>query len=272
MTATRIPTVGLFRTDKHLYHWNGGPAMVGVTSAIDPSDDKEGLIGWSKREVAACSVRNFDFLQDLIARGGTENAVKWLSRIPDYQRDTAADLGSAVHRLAEAIARGETVTITDEQRPYVDAYRRFLADYDPEFEALEQMVCSLEHMYGGTFDAIARIDGRRTLIDYKTSRTLQPKIALQLAAYASAEFVGKPNDPKQYGRSKLGLDTFDDFAVLHIRPDLYERGYRMVRFDVTRADFYAFLSCIGVMEWRKTAKAKVGESIPLPKIQEEQAA
>jgi hypothetical protein len=268
VSSTRVPTVGLFRTDKHVYYWNAGPPMPGVTHAIDPADDKEGLIRWAKHEVAACSLRNFDFLQDLIARGGEDNAITWLQGIPDFQRDTAADLGSAIHRIAEAISRGTAHEVTEEQREYADAYVRFLVDYDPAFESLEQKVCSLTHSYGGTYDAIARINGKRTLIDYKTSRTLQPKIGLQLAAYAGAEFVGRINDPKQYGVSKFGLDKFDDFAVLHIRPEQYARGYKLIRFGVTSDDYEAFLHALALSKWRQTAKRLIGESIPLPEAAE----
>lgn len=270
MSATLIPEVGLFRDEKHRYYWNGGPPMIGVTTGIDPADDKEGLIGWAKREVAACSLRNFDFLQDLVSRGGIDNAIGWLSRIPDFQRDAAGDIGTRVHILAEQISRGAEVEVPEEQRLFVEAYRRFLVDYEPVFESLEQKVCSLTHQYGGTYDAIASINGRRTIIDYKTSKSLQPKIALQLAAYAGAEFVGRIHDPKQYGRSKLGLDKFDDFAVLHIRPDQYARGYRLVRFGVTQADFDAFLHALALSKWRKTSKALIGESIAAP-VREEAA-
>ena len=245
--------------------------MPGVTKAIDPADDKEGIIRWGKTEVAACAIRNFDFLQELIARGGVENAIKWVAGIPDYQRDTAADLGSAVHRIAEKISRGHAHEVPEEQREFAEGYGRFLRDYQPTYESLEQKVCSLTHQYGGTFDAIARIEGRRTLIDIKTSRTLQPKIALQLAAYAGAEFVGRAGDPKKYGQSRFGLDKFDDFAVLHIRPDQYAKGYRLVRFKVTPDDYDAFLHALALSRWRKTSKNAIGESVPMPEPQEQAA-
>jgi hypothetical protein len=41
-----------------------------------------------------------------------------------YQRDTSANLGSAVHAAAEAIGHGEPLEIDDAVRPFVAAYRR----------------------------------------------------------------------------------------------------------------------------------------------------
>jgi hypothetical protein len=270
-SSTRVPLIGLWHDDRHRYYWMGEGPWPGGSSLTEPADDKEGLIRWAKNEVARCALDNFDFLNELVVRGGRENAMTWVAGIPDFKRDTAADLGSAVHRIAEAISRGEKPEVTEEQREYVAAYQRFLADYQPNFESLEQKVCNVTHRYGGKYDAIARINGKRTLIDYKTSRTLHPKIAIQLAAYAGAEFVGRTDDPRKYGQSKLGLSKFQDFAVLHIRPEQYAKGYRLVRFKVTEDDFEAAIHALALIRWRKTSKNVIGESI-YPEIRQEQAA
>jgi hypothetical protein len=259
---------GLHRNDKHYYSWNGGPWKPGVTSIADVADDKGGLINWAKRETARCAVDNYDFVADLIKRGGRDGAIQWLSGIPDYIRDTAGDLGTRVHILAEQIARGADPEMTDEERQFVTGYRNFLADYQPVFESLEGMVYSEEHGYGGTYDAIARIGAKRYLLDYKTSRTVQAKTAIQLAGYAMADFVGRPNDPRKYGARKLGLDAFDGFAVLHIRPEQYERGYRLIEFRVGPLEWAAFLRAKALSEWRKQSKNVIGESVPRPALEE----
>jgi hypothetical protein len=261
---SNIPSIGLYRTDKHVYHWNGGPGLPGVTGISDSADDKSGLINWAKRETARCAVDNYDLVRDLIERGGRDNAIQWLSGIPDFIRDTAGDLGTRVHRLSEQIARGAEPTMTEEERKFTQGYRNFLEDYRPEFESLEGMIVNLTVGYGGTYDGIARINGKRTLFDIKTSRTVQAKTAVQLAAYAQGEFVGRINDPRKYGASKLGLDTFEDFAVLHVRPEQYARGYRLIRFRVGPAEWDAFLHAKALSEWRKQSKDVIGESVPAP--------
>lgn len=262
--TTRVPTVGLWHNDKHFYYWMGEGPWPGGSSLGEPADDKEGLTRWAKFETARCAIDNYDFVNEMVERGGRDNAINWVAGIPDFKRDTAADIGTKVHHYAERIARGENPDIPEEHREYVEAYRNFLNDYQPEFESLEQMVCNVTYRYGGKYDAIARVSGKRTLIDYKTSRTLHPKIAIQLAAYAGAEFVGKTNDPRKYGQSKLGLSKFDQFAVLHIRPEQYARGYRLVRFKVEEQDFEAALHGLALIRWRKTSKKAIGESVPRP--------
>jgi hypothetical protein len=264
--STRIPQVGLFRTDNHEYWRDGVGPFPGVTSVLRIID-KPAIVGWAKRETARCAVDNYDFVQDLISRGGKPAAVSWLSAIPDFQRDIAGDLGSAVHRLAEDISRNRKVDITAEQLPYVEAYRAFLTDYRPTFKSLERMVFS-EKGYGGTFDWLATIDGLGLgLGDTKTSKAIYPETALQLAGLKNADHIGLPNDPKRYRMPKVRWT-----AVLHLRPELYAKGYRLVQFSVTDAEYEAFLSALSLTRWRKQREKNViGESIPMPEVQEQAA-
>jgi hypothetical protein len=267
VSSTRVPTVGLFRDDRHRYYLDGTGPFPGVTTVMRALD-KPAIIEWAKRETARCAVDNYDFVADLIKRGGPKAAADWLARIPDFQRDTAADMGSAVHRLAELETRRRAAghegvssiadDITPEQEPFINAYRRFIEDYSPMFKSLERMVFSETHGYGGTFDFIADIAGSTYLIDTKTAKGSYAETALQLAALANADFCGLPGDPKRYK-----IPPIERFAVLHIRPDLYARGYRLIEYRVGPDDFAAFLACLNLTNWRVNAQP-IGESIPRP--------
>jgi hypothetical protein len=256
---TAIANVGLYRSDKHLYWCDGVGPVPGVTTVLRELN-KPAIIEWAKRETARCAVENYDFVADLIVRGGKPAAADWLAGIPDYQRDSAGDLGSAVHRLAEDISRQRQISVPEEQVPYVQGYRNFIEDYHPDFLSLERMVWSARG-YGGTFDWIAKIDGRRILGDTKTSKRIYWEVALQLAALAFADHIGITNDPKRYP-----LPHFDGFAVLHIRPELYARGYRLIDVNVTPAEFELFCALLVSYQWRQTrGRLVLGESVPLPK-------
>ena len=170
-----MTAVGLVRDARHRYSWNGGPLYPSVTTIL-AIKDKPALVGWAKRETAACAVRNLDVLARMVQSGGAGAAIEWLKRIPDYHRDVSADLGTAVHAAAEAIARGEPVAISDEVRPFVAAYRRdFLEVFTPRFLAIEAMVCSERYEYGGTADAFVEIDGEIWLLDYKSGSRGLPR-------------------------------------------------------------------------------------------------
>lgn len=256
--------VGLFRSADHRYWWNGQPegGWPGVTGILRVID-KPAIGVWAKRETAKCALRNWDLLDTMRREGGDDAAVAWLEKIPDYQKDTAGRLGSAVHRLAEMVGRGEEAIVTDEEQPFVDAYRRFLADYQPswptwgrgEVDSLEKAVINETEGYGGTLDLIFRLDGEVWLADIKTSRGTYAETALQLAAYANAEFVAIAGDPRKYR-----MPHIDRYAVLHLRPDAYQEGYRLIEYRVTDAEFRAFLAALRLSQWAKQAKP-VGEAV-----------
>jgi hypothetical protein len=247
------PAIGLIRDGRHRYAWNGGPQLPSVTTILGIKD-KPALVGWAKRETAASAVRNLDVLSRMVAHGGAQAAVDWLKKIPDYQRDASAELGSAVHAAAEAIARGESGPIDEAVRPFVAAYRRdFLEIFRPRFLALEAMVCSLRYEYGGTADAFAEIEGEIWLIDYKTGAGVYPDTALQLAGLARAQFIGRPNDATQYP-----IPPATRFGVLHIRPE----GARLLPVVVDRATVAAFLDARRLFAWDQgPAKSVIGAPI-----------
>lgn len=119
-----------------------------------------------------------------------------------YRRDgerSATQLGTDVH---DALERWTL----DGRRPGVDATvaryldvieRDFLGPFAPTFEAAEMTVLHETWAYAGTLDAIIVLDGRRYVLDWKTSdadlndngknKGPYPEAALQLAAYRHAE-------------------------------------------------------------------------------------
>lgn len=255
MSATRIPSLGLYRTATHQYHWNGGPAMPGVTSIIGKVDKTEVLIRWAKGVTADAALADLPLLETMQREKGPAVAKAYLTAHATGINDAAKNLGSKVHSAAEAMARGEDPGVAPEHLLYVDAYRRFLEDWTPQFRSLEHYVANLTHGYGGTFDFIAVIDGKMTLADLKTGKGVYPETRLQLAGLAHAEFLGLPGDPTRYS-----LPAFEQYVVLHVRPEAYERGYQMYRVDLAAADYAAFLGALAVYRWDR-AKPSRGEPI-----------
>jgi hypothetical protein len=245
--------VGLERDERHRYRWNGGSWYPSVTTILGIKA-KPALVNWAKRETAACAVRNLALITRLAATAGADAAIDWLKRIPDYERDSAADQGSRVHALAEAIARGDEVPVAAGLVPFVTAFRRdFLDVFRPRFLALEQMVCSPRHEYGGTADAFVEIDGEVWLLDYKTGAGIYPESALQLAGLARAQFAGRPGDPMAYP-----VPPATRFGILHLRPDRAQ----LLPVRVDRATVAAFLDARRLFGWdQTTAHSVLGEPL-----------
>lgn len=256
--------VGLYRTDRHDYYFNGKDAdgtavkigpLPSVTDALRVID-KPAIGTWAKTETAKCALRNWDMLSEMRVAGGDDAAVAWLSRIPDYQRDVAARLGSSVHRLFEMAMRGGEITPTEEERPFVEAARNFIADYNPKIESMEKGIINVTRGFGGTYDLLLKLDGERWLVDLKTSKGTYGETALQLAAYANAELIGLPGDPR--GRR---MPKIDRYAVLHLRPEAYPgQGYALIEYRVGLPEWHAFLAALALRKWQKGA-TPVGEPV-----------
>jgi hypothetical protein len=248
------PPLGLSRTAGHVYSFNTGSEVFSplpsVTTVIGVIDKSGPLVGWAKREVSDAALRNLDVLTKMVGTAGPESAARWLATIPGYQRDTAADIGTRVHRLVEQLARGTEPEVTVEEAPFVDGYRRFLAAFRPRFLAVEEMVASIRHRYAGTLDALAIIGGETWILDVKTGAGIYPETALQLAGYANADFIGRPGIAKRFR-----LPRASRFGVVHVRPE----GARLIEYHVGRDTYAAFLEARRLYTWQQgPAKTAVG--------------
>jgi hypothetical protein len=235
-----VAQVGLARNERHEYFLDGKGPIASVTTILKVVDKSGPLVGWAKRITAEAAVKHRVELAGWVESFGDDGAVSMLTKAATVIRDKAANAGSEIHQLAEAIVKGQDVEVPEDLAPYVAAYRTWVAEFEPEFIAAEEMVYS-HHGYAGTFDAIVRIAGEVWMLDYKTAKGVYPETALQLAAYAAADFIGRPGDPNRYA-----IPAIDQYGVVHIRPE----GAELVPYDCTGA-FEAFLAFKRGAEWRQ---------------------
>lgn len=255
MTPPSAP-LGLTCNTAHEYSWNDGhetrSGIPSVTTIIGILD-KPGLVGWAKRVTSESAVRNLETLVKMRETGGDAATIDWLKRIPGYERDVAADLGTSVHRLAEQINRGVEPIVSADEAPFVHAYLKFVSDYRPRFLAVEEMICSLRFDYCGTLDGLAVIDGEPWLIDIKTGKSLYAETALQLSAYGAASFIGRSGTARRFR-----LPRVTRYGVIHVRPE----GARLVEYLCTRETFMAFIEARRLYAWRKgAAKSVIGATV-----------
>lgn len=198
-----------------------------------------------------------------------ERAIDYLKREPLRFTGQRADRGSAVHAAVEAFSLGRPAKPFSnvEERRCAAAFLAWAHEFDVAFDATEFSVYSRRQRYAGTSDAIVRVpvakleelwpenpwdvadgaDHVRLLVDYKTSgdvaerKGIYPDVALQLNAYANADFIGLPNG------SESGIGDLDGAAALHLGP----AGYRMVPVRLGVDVFKAFLYVREVFRWQE---------------------
>lgn len=207
----------IFYPSSHRYKLDG-KWVQGVTTILGGAMPKPALPKWSAKSVAEYVATHRDAVEQLYSMG-TIPMVAALKDVPWQQRDEAANRGTEVHDYAERIVKGEEVDVPEALVGHVESAIAFLEDWDIKPVLVEQCVGSREHWYAGKLDLIAD-SGRapRAIYDYKTSKSgIYGETAMQLVAYAMAEFYGEGGD--EHPMADLGIEA--SFGV-HVRADGYD--------------------------------------------------
>jgi len=208
---------------------------------------KPAIAGWAAKAVAEYAVANHETVGNLLTAGDKEGATRLLKGSPWSTRDTAADVGTRVHKLIEQNILGSTPTPDEQEAPYWNSYLAFRADYpDLVFESSELTVFSLEHGYAGTMDGIVSMGGQRGIVDWKTrSRSVDDTDiyeteSLQLASYAHAgSFLLDDGTTGVF-------EPVEGASVVMLALD----GYKLGRVDL-EADWRGFLSALDLYRWKQ---------------------
>ena len=184
------------------YKLRDGSKVPGTTTIIGRFKDSGGLLFWA-------------FGQGKLAEQGV------IKNLYD-KRDEAADLGTRVHEIIEAHKNGQQINIDDAPdgvKSGVDAYLSWERMTKLEIVQQEtQLICDC-HRFGGTPDAIGRIDGKLCLLDWKTSNSVYADYLIQLAAY------------KHLIEHGYRLDNGEPLNLM------LDGGFHLCRFSKEHADF-----------------------------------
>lgn len=253
-TATRRlkldnPTVGVVRTPRHLYYFNGAGPWPGVTTVTDVLD-KPALTKWHREQVATAAIANAERLLADRAAGNVDAAVAYLLAVRT-EGTAGRERGSRIHAVLESVLRREPVEVEPADRPAIEGARTWLNEQRVEPIEVEAFLIHETLGYGGTCDLIARIGDETWLLDWKTSKSVAwpsgvvyVDLKLQLAAYARAEFIARPADPVRYE-----LPAITRTGIVHVT----DAGTRLYPADVTDADWNAFRACLYLHGWKKAA-------------------
>lgn len=117
------------------------------------------------------------------------------SDTPQYFMDGAAQRGTLVHHATEALDKYGTVECEDDISPFVQGYVQFLKDTQPNWEKIEWSVCN-GLRYAGTVDRYGELNGKRVVLDIKTTQSISGMHKLlygaQLTLYKMAVELERP--------------------------------------------------------------------------------
>jgi hypothetical protein len=169
MTKPKVEIVPNPKTGHFTYKING-KRVPSVTTVIS------GNLGWNTRILMAWQAKLF--------RAGKD---------PENVSKDACDVGTLVHEMIEHHIYGQDeFDFGEATLDQIGIAGRGLQSYiewekanNVEYLESELRMCSTDMIVGGTADAIAMVNGKVTLIDFKTSNRVYGEHLIQLGAYRS---------------------------------------------------------------------------------------
>lgn len=236
----------------HHYEDANGRRVPGVTTLIGDGFPKPALINWAGSATANYAVDHWDELSEM----GPSERLKVLNGSRYAVRDAAAKRGTEVHALAERLIGGESVEPPEELAGHVEAYVRFLDDFEPEPVMVEAVVANYSVGYAGSLDLVARFPslGQTLLCDVKTNRSgVYGETSFQLAAYRYAEVIVTADGEQP-------MPEVDGCAVIHVRAD----GYSLIPMEAGPQQFTEFRHIARVARAVGDSKSYVGAPLSAP--------
>ena len=164
-------------------------------------------------------------------------------RATERESAKATEIGSQAHALVEWDVRKRLGQIVGPRPAATQAAEwAFMAfedwansvNFTPIFT--EFTVHSMTHRYAGTTDMLALVDGRRVVVDIKTSRRLYAEHSMQIAAYARA-------------LEEMGHGPIDGGLLLRLPKVESDPGFEPHDVSDIDALFSAFISVRQVWQW-----------------------
>ena len=245
------PTRRVRRGRGHTYVLDGEP-VPGVTTILSDGYPKPGLINWAADESAKYVLDHWPELVDM--QPGDRYKAVLNARFDPLRR--AGERGTDIHSYVHLLAQGEEVDPPEGFAPHVDAYLKFVDDWQPAELVAEAAVINRAHRYMGTLDTIADLrDGKRWLLDFKTSaKGVFLDHVLQLAAYRYAESY-------LTATGELEMPTVDRVGVVWLRAD----GYDLVPVKADEQTFRVFLYAAQVAQFTKAPYEEyIGDALSPP--------
>jgi len=239
----------------HRYRIQGDKSyLISATGATGMLDKSRPLKKWAV-ELACTFIR--EYLEraevDKFTKGELMPIIAEAEVKHDQKLEEAATFGSMVHDFAEkfAIAKmaGEEVAeseLDDLPEPVENGINAFLDWYnknDVKFLEIETLVYSKKHKYSGTFDAVVEIEGKRYLLDYKTSSGIYNDMKYQIACYKEAYL-------EEHGKQDLGA------ILIHFDKKTGDFHPHFVSDEDHKKDFPAFLGLLAVKRREKELQAE----------------
>lgn len=176
------------KPNRHMYYVNG-ERLSGVTTIIGIKDKSRALLSWQQNTI-------MDALLTLQEERGSLLLPDMALAVhePGKVKQRAADVGTEAHDWIEKYIKSKIEDTPEPDMPEdnnvlvaITGFLNWEADHKVRFLSSERLVYSKKYKFVGTLDIEAEVDGKRCLVDIKTSTGLYNDVRLQTAAYLKAD-------------------------------------------------------------------------------------
>jgi len=168
-------------------------SVTSITGIIDFPKDvaMRWAIGLAKDRLAGYLAER----EDLIDKKELETVISEALALYCSKREEAASNGLLVHAWVESYARAKMEDspmpsigedLSDQVIAGINGFLDFVNSRNVKFLEVERLVYSKTYDYCGLFDALVEIDGKKYVVDWKTSKAIYPGMLAQVAAYRHA--------------------------------------------------------------------------------------
>jgi len=131
--------------------------------------------------------------------------------------DRAADRGTRVHKVTEALDKYGEAECDDDILPYLQAYLEFRKKHKCEWQHIEKAMYHPDLLYAGTIDRFGTMDGENVILDIKTTSQIHTvSVTAQLTLY---QMMAEANGMKVDALYVLQLKKDGKFTLKEIIPD-----------------------------------------------------
>ena len=245
-----------YNDDKHKYSVDG-VEVAGVTSVTGVLD-KPALVWWSANMGAEYLLENLkpgQMLDELEIKD-LATGVKFAHR---KRGSKAADIGTMVHNWIEDFIRAglakkplPKMPVNKEMRRSIEAFLAWTKENEVKFLNTERIVYSKKYGYAGTLDAEVMINGKYSVVDFKTSKAIYDEMFLQVSAYAHAVM-------EEDGKKDAQLYIL---RLPKVAPQGNDSPFEARKVDHSDELFKVFLSCLNIQRWkRETKRSQIAKEI-----------
>jgi CRISPR/Cas system-associated exonuclease Cas4 (RecB family) len=201
-----------FDDQRHIFYDPKGESLTSVTGATGVVDKSGALMGWTAKTMGLYLLEEAKKGNDKITEDLVNQAKKEYRRL----KQEAADLGTEIHSWVSEWIKGKKPSMPENEKVVngITAFLKFQKEHQIKWLETERIIYSKKHAYAGILDAIGEMEGKLTLVDFKSSNAIYDEMRFQVAGYQIAyeEEMKKDIEKRviiRFGKEDGQFEVFD---------------------------------------------------------------